>query len=399
MRAALSRLVAGVILAGLAGAAHAIIFHSSGDPNFNTTAPTGSLANSGWQWVGSLGGYQGTPIGPRHFIAARHIGVGVGTPLVLNGVTYPTTAVFDDTVSDLRIFQIDGTFPSWAPIYRLSNERFRTLMIFGRGLPRGTEVRVNGALKGWNWASYDGRLRWGQNTVSVIFGGVSYWGQLLYATFDAGAGVNEAHMAANDSSGPVFINDGGGWKLAGLGATVDGPYSYSEAGPSFNAALFDTTGLYRSSGGGFVPVTDPPPAPSGFYATRVSVRAGWIDSILALLPQSIDFPPIADRTLAQSPFTPTVSASSGLPVALSVVSGPATASGTTVTLTGAGTVTLRATQTGNGTYGPATPVDRTFSVTAAPGGGGSSHQVPLPGWLAGVAGALLGLVGLRGLRR
>lgn len=44
----------------------------------------------------------------------------------------------------------------------------------------------------------------------------------------------------------------------------------------------------------------------------------------------------------------TATSSAGLPVTLSVVSGPATVSGNTVTLTGLGVVTLRATQAGSG---------------------------------------------------
>jgi len=37
----------------------AMIFYSTADPNYNTTAPTGMLANSGWQWVGVWRGLSG----------------------------------------------------------------------------------------------------------------------------------------------------------------------------------------------------------------------------------------------------------------------------------------------------------------------------------------------------
>ncbi len=60
-------------------------------------------------------------------------------------------------------------------------------------------------------------------------------------------------------------------------------------------------------------------------------------------------------------------ASSGLSVTYSVVSGPATLSGgdnSTVTVTGTGTVTLQASQAGDFTYAAATSVNRSF-VTAA----------------------------------
>jgi hypothetical protein len=269
----------------------AIIFYSTADPGYNTTAPTGSLADSGWQWVGNWNGFQGTPIGPKHFITARHIGGTVGDVLVLNGVSYPTVAVFDDTLSDLRIYEISGTFPSWAPLYRGAAETGRTLVVFGRGWKRGAEVfNTAGALRGWQWSPADGLLRWGKNTVAGTTTS-SYWGELLTAAFNSTGGADEAHLAIGDSSAPVFINDGTGWKLAGIAATVDGLFNTTNTGAGFNAAIFDARGLYfgNSSNWTLIPLTQAV-TPSGFYATRVSVRTGWIDGILS---QVVVNPPVA----------------------------------------------------------------------------------------------------------
>jgi autotransporter-associated beta strand protein len=63
--------------------------------------------------------------------------------------------------------------------------------------------------------------------------------------------------------------------------------------------------------------------------------------------------------------TLTASVSSGLPVTFSLVSGPATLSGNTLTLTGPGTVTVRAEQAGGLNLPAAAPVERTFEVTKA----------------------------------
>ncbi|MGH7943611.1 MAG: glycine-rich domain-containing protein [Opitutaceae bacterium] len=80
-------------------------------------------------------------------------------------------------------------------------------------------------------------------------------------------------------------------------------------------------------------------------------------------PQTITFASIPNKTYGDSPFAVTATASSGLPVTLTVISGPATISGNTVTLTGAlGTVTITASQAGNLVYGPATSVSRSFTV-------------------------------------
>jgi cyclophilin family peptidyl-prolyl cis-trans isomerase len=61
--------------------------------------------------------------------------------------------------------------------------------------------------------------------------------------------------------------------------------------------------------------------------------------------------------------TPT--ASSGLPVVVTVKSGPATISGNSVSLTGAGTVVLAANQNGNANYQQASEVTASFSVAKA----------------------------------
>ena len=59
------------------------------------------------------------------------------------------------------------------------------------------------------------------------------------------------------------------------------------------------------------------------------------------------------------------SASSGLPVAFAV-SGPATLNGSTLTFTGAGSVTVTASQAGNATYNAAADVIQTFAVQPKP---------------------------------
>ncbi|WP_243314502.1 PxKF domain-containing protein [Geothrix paludis] len=83
------------------------------------------------------------------------------------------------------------------------------------------------------------------------------------------------------------------------------------------------------------------------------------------LGQTITFGAIPDHTYGDAPFGLIASASSGLPVTLSIASGPATLSGNLLTITGAGYVTVRASQGGNSTYTAATDVERTFQVLKA----------------------------------
>ena len=81
--------------------------------------------------------------------------------------------------------------------------------------------------------------------------------------------------------------------------------------------------------------------------------------------QTINFAAMANKTVGDAPFTVTASASSGLPISFSVVSGPATLSGNTVSITGAGTVTIAANQTGNASFNAAKTVTQSFDVAPA----------------------------------
>ena len=79
--------------------------------------------------------------------------------------------------------------------------------------------------------------------------------------------------------------------------------------------------------------------------------------------QSIAFAPTT-RAAAGTALTLTATASSGLPVTLSLVSGPAKLTGEVLALLDVGTVVVRASQAGNAAYKAAT-LDRTLQVTAA----------------------------------
>ena len=95
------------------------------------------------------------------------------------------------------------------------------------------------------------------------------------------------------------------------------------------------------------------------YAVATPISQSFTVSLTA---QTIAFPAIPNHTFGDTPFTLNATASSALPVSYTVTSGPATIAGSTVTLTGAGTVVIRASQAGNTTYAAATPVSQSFSV-------------------------------------
>lgn len=78
--------------------------------------------------------------------------------------------------------------------------------------------------------------------------------------------------------------------------------------------------------------------------------------------QTITFPSPGNQTYGVAPITLAATASSGLPVSYSVTSGPATVSSGVLTITGVGSVTVQATQSGSGNWNAATPVSQTIPV-------------------------------------
>ena len=80
--------------------------------------------------------------------------------------------------------------------------------------------------------------------------------------------------------------------------------------------------------------------------------------------QTITFNPLSNVTYGSGPIALTATASSGLPVSY-LVTGPVLRSGSSLTTTGTGVVTVTASQSGNANYSAATPVVRSFEVVKA----------------------------------
>ena len=266
--------------------ATAVVFYATGDPAHNTTAPTGALAGSGWELQGAT--FPGTPIAPQFFITATHVGGKVGDTFSFRGVNYPMIASFSHPDADITIWKVAGSFPQYANVYAAQNEVGQPIIVFGRGCPRGEEIRLNGQLKGWAWGEPDGVLRWGQNVVAAISDADEQPAtgttkvQLLRMNFDANGGPNEAHLAGGDSGGGLFIRDGAAWKLAGIVHAANKTYRTSAGAPKFDATLFDEGGLFEGEDGEeqFRQFHAPNAQPGSFYATRLSAYNGWIQSVL-----------------------------------------------------------------------------------------------------------------------
>jgi hypothetical protein len=276
---------------------HAVLFQSTGDPSFNTNAPSGPLANSGWQYEGfwstsvelftnsyPVGNFLGTPIAPRFFITATHIYGTTNDVFVFNGVAYHPVAQYASLDSDLSIWEVAETFPYYAPLYTGEGETNSPVVVFGRGTDRGAPVVVSGLTNGWTWGATNWVERWGESGVSSITNFGEGAGELLQCEFVDGAGSNECALSYGDSGGGLFIQHDGVWELAGINYLADGPFSVTAEGSnSFSASLIDAGGLYEEFERGnwqFQSTDDPLPIPSAFYSTRISANLNWIERVI-----------------------------------------------------------------------------------------------------------------------
>jgi len=151
------------------------------------------------------------------------------------------------------------------------------------------------------------------------------------------------NASASDSDGTIakveFFANGNK-----LGEVTNGPYAFT-----WNNA---STGTYSVT----ATATDNLGATSS--SAPVSITVGKSD-------QTITFNPIPDKTYGDAPFSINATSSSGLSVSFTVISGAATVSASTVTITGAGSVSIRADQAGNESFNPAQSVTRSFNVAKA----------------------------------
>jgi hypothetical protein len=157
------------------------------------------------------------------------------------------------------------------------------------------------------------------------------------------------------SSAPA-INNTGRWLYASQ-APASAGYQWYNNGTIISGA--NNSSYYASLAGSYTAVFAASCGNSP-VSNAVSFAANSIG-------QTIVFPALANKNYDDAPFSPNITASSGLPVSLSIVSGPATITTQTnsITLTGTGVVIIKASQLGNSVYDTAAPITGSFTVNAA----------------------------------
>jgi hypothetical protein len=198
----------------------------------------------------------------------------------------------------------------------------------GASLANYTVTIVNGALS----------VTAATTTTSLNAPGSAAYGASVTLTATVGSTVGTPAGSVTFYSGSTALGSGtlnGG--VASLSTTT------LPSGTDSLTAAYAATGNY---------------AGSGSTATSITING---------TSQTVTFPAVAPRVYGSAPFAVTASSSlgSGYPVTITVQSGPAVINGSIVTITGAGTVNLLATQPGNAQYAAATAT-QSFQVTPAP---------------------------------
>jgi hypothetical protein len=304
--------------------AGAMITYSS--PVRLTDPPPASLLDHGYQYADQtpFNGARPIIIAPNYMLIAKHVAGGWhgGYTDALGNFVPPTTAStfgqtftvqerFDNPDVDLSIIRVDTTFSTslCVPLYQPggASEVGRETFVWSRGgfMEKADELFISetgqspsyaGQRAGWTLYNMgdSGRISWGQNRVrglvsdngSSIVDGDDY----LEITFDApGQGDNiygdavqqgnETMASFGDSSGCVFIEQDGQWRLAGLiWAVGAGVYStQTDSGP-YLGAFYDMRGMWYDNGqGGRDYIADDNPVPIGFYSSRISKQMDWIN--------------------------------------------------------------------------------------------------------------------------
>jgi len=200
-------------------------------------------------------------------------------------------------------------------------------------------------------ASYSGDKNYGPATAPASATISVYAAPLLTLSVNQrsavvlGAPVTILATAQTQNGGPV--------PTGSLSYTVDGGAAVSVGSLSNGQATFSVAGLSELKHTVLVTYSG-----DGNYSS--TSQSLLLNGDVA---QSILFYGLANATYAATPtIYLTARSTSGLPVTYTVVSGPATVTGSVLTLSGTGTVTVMASQAGNTSFAAATSVTRSFSA-------------------------------------
>jgi sugar lactone lactonase YvrE len=307
-----------------------------------------------------------------HTIAANYAGIS-GTYLTSSGSTTVVLSKASVTLTGPQLFTVTtgqagsatitvtGLYSTTAvPSGTLS---YAILNASNTSVASGTATLTAGTSNSTASVPISSSLAAGSYTISITYSGDSnYLPTSAAATFSLTIGQTSPTINWTPAATSITY-----------GATLAGILNASAvSGSTAVPGVFTYTA--RLTGGSAVPVTSASMLGAGSYiltatfaptnaATYQSVTMTIIFTVAPAVP-TLSFVPIAAQTFGNPPFSVSASSASSGAVTYAVVSGPATISGNIVTLTGAGTVVLSASQAAGGNYAAATATT-SFTVAAA----------------------------------
>ncbi len=212
----------------------AIVLHPDGEPNLIewTDRPEPDVVG---HWSPDGYGASCVAVATNAIITTRHQGGGIGTRVWFGGIEYTVEEIINEPapeVADLRICRVKrknpgATYLKYTPLYTLTDEQNKGIVIGGYGKGRGSPVSdANG--DGFSWTGNNQTQRWGTNKIlnlnwnEVIDTGV-YTSDTIKSTFGPyNTTAYEAAIAEHDSGGGWYIKEqtSGKWFLAALNAYV-----------------------------------------------------------------------------------------------------------------------------------------------------------------------------------
>jgi len=303
----------------------------------------------------------GSVISQNWILTAAHClggGVSVGNLRVLSGQAVLNTKRLSSNLATVKSIVIHGSYNSVTNVNDIALIQLTNPLSLRPGsvelirIPSSKPLPASaGRISGWGYTwPNDG------NSPGVpVLGQVAYPSELmggavsilsdatclgaLGSEFDqasmlcAQGGINNQGIVIDtcygDSGGPLAVINSGNWFLAGVTSWGIG-------------CGWTTPGVY----------------------TNVSNYKLWIEAkISSKNPQAITFSPPSSLTMAQSPFTLTITSSSGLsPIISSNTPSVCSVSGVTLSLLSTGMCNLSANQNGNGIFEAAPTISRNISV-------------------------------------
>ncbi len=216
----------------------------TGNNTIAASNPTGYGYTLDWSYVYRVnaagGGGTGIPVDPYWLLTAAHVADDASPAKVAIGnATYNATSVVYHGTADLALLQFSspifaggyypiytGAFPTHPPSSKLTG------LLVGYGYA-GNLTAGDVQSTYYKWSIAPNTKRWGTNKIDGTADGYSAGGftsSVLYMDFDLGDTTYEAGGAIYDSGGPVFVQDSGVWKAAGIMINVAATRSGTPSG-------------------------------------------------------------------------------------------------------------------------------------------------------------------------